>query len=100
MTSLVQEIKTELSDRFVRAQLGRFARLTVAGFVAELALLGTSHLDGKAFAAAMVGVVETAYRQWAPTVPWAQVAEKLHAADQAVQQAAVSAPEPPVAGGK
>lgn len=101
MTSLIEEIRAELASKQVRAQAGRFARLAATAFVAQLAALGTAHLGGDALAAVAVGAVETAYRQWAPTVPWSAIAAKLHlvAAQQNAPAApAVSpAPQPPAA---
>ncbi|MEY9937279.1 hypothetical protein [Streptacidiphilus sp. MAP5-3] len=96
MTSLMEQLRTELESKNARTQAGRFVRLTAAGFAAQTATLGTSHLSGHALAAALVGVVEMAWRQWAPTVPWSTVAAKLHLA--AVQQATAPAPAAAVPG--
>jgi len=78
MSSILNEIKTELASTHARAQAGRFVRLAVVAFGAQLAALGTGHLTRDALAGVAVGAVEAAYRQWAPVVPWGQVAAKLH----------------------
>jgi hypothetical protein len=96
MTSLIEELRAELASKQVRAQAGRFVRLTAAGLAAQTATLGTSHLDAKAAAAALVGVVEMAWRQWAPTVPWAAVAARLHLLSEQ-PAAAPAASQPPTA---
>lgn len=93
--SLIEEIRAELADKQTRTQAGRFLRLTAAGLGAQLVMLGPTHVDGKTLAAMMVGVVEMAWRQWAPTVPWSLVAAKLHLATQ--QPTAPAAPQQPPA---
>ncbi len=91
--SLVDQIKTDLASAHVRQQAGRFVRLTAIAFGAQLAAIGTGHLDRSALIGAAVGAVEAAYRQWAPVVPWTALAERLHLLG-AVQAAAVP-PVPP-----
>lgn len=92
MTSLIEELKADTKSRLVREQGGRFVRLAVTAFVAQLAAAGTTHLSGDALAAVAVGAVETAYRQSVPTVPWSAIAAKLHPA--ATQQAAAAVAPP------
>lgn len=67
--SLVREFEREVRSAHVRQQVGRFVRLVVVAFVAQLAAVGTGHLGRAAVVAAAVGAVEAAYRQWAVVVP-------------------------------
>lgn len=75
---LVDQIKADLASAHVRQQAGRFVRLTVVAFGAQIAAIGSGHLGRDALIGAAVGAVEAAYRQWAQVVPWAQLGERLH----------------------
>ncbi|NUR03055.1 MAG: hypothetical protein HOY79_43070 [Streptomyces sp.] len=77
MSHIVDELRADLASAHLKQQAGRFARLAVVAFAAQLATLGTGHLGWDAVGALAVGAVETAYRQWAPTVPWKTVAARL-----------------------
>ena len=78
MSNIVNEFRAELASAHLQAQVGRFVRLAVVTFGAQLAALGTGHLSRDALAGVAVGAVEAAYRQWAPVVPWAAIAARLH----------------------
>jgi hypothetical protein len=77
-SSLVQEITAELENKKVQAQVGRFVRLFVIAFGAQLAAAGTGDLTRDALISLGVGAAETAYRQLSPTVPWGRVLSALH----------------------
>ncbi|MGK4583495.1 hypothetical protein [Kitasatospora sp. HPMI-4] len=96
--SLVDQLKADLTSAHAGAQLGRFLRLGVVAFGAQLATLGADHLGRDALIGAAVGAVEAAYRQWAPVVPWAEMAQRLHVLD-AIRSvpAPVAPPVPPAA---
>ncbi|WP_034090444.1 hypothetical protein [Streptacidiphilus albus] len=92
MSNIVNEFRAELASAHLQAQVGRFVRLAVVTFGAQLAALGTGHLSRDALAGVAVGAVEAAYRQWAPVVPWAAIAARLHLL--AAQQPSAVAPTP------
>lgn len=97
--SLIEELRADLANKQVRAQVGRFVRLTAAGLAAQVATIGTGHMGAEAAAAMVVGVVEVAWRQWAPTVPWSLVASKLtHLGAAPALGAPAAPPQPPTAG--
>jgi hypothetical protein len=75
--SLVDQLKSDLKTDHATAQFGRFLRLGVVAFAAQLTALGSDHLGWKALASAGVGAVEVAYREWAPTVSWAGITSRL-----------------------
>jgi hypothetical protein len=77
MSHIVDQLRADLANAHLKQQAGRFGRLTIVAFAAQLATLGTGHLGWDAVGAVAVGAVEAAYRQWAPTVPWSAVAERL-----------------------
>lgn len=97
MSHVVDQLRADLASAHARAQAGRFGRLTIVAFLAQLAALGTGHLGWDAVGALAVGAVETAYRQWAPTVPWAQVTAKLR--DLLPGGTPTAVPAPPAAPG-
>jgi hypothetical protein len=74
---LIDQLRADLASAHLRAQAGRFGRLTVVAFGAQVATLGTGHIGWESVAAVCVGAVEVAYRQWVPTVPWKAVTAKL-----------------------
>lgn len=76
--TLINQLKADLASAHVRQQAGRFTRLTLVAFGAQLAAVGTGHLSRDALAGLAVGALEAAYRQWAPVVPWRLVAQRLH----------------------
>lgn len=77
MRDVIDELRKDVASAHLRAQAGRFARLAIVAFGAQLATLGTSHLGWDAVGALAVGAVETGYRQWARAVPWKAVAARL-----------------------
>jgi len=78
MSNIITALRAELADAHAAQQAARFGRLLLVTTGAQLAALGTAHLGRDALIGAAVGAVETAYRQWAPVVPWAALAAKLH----------------------
>ncbi len=78
MSTIINQLRAELADAHAAQQAARFGRLLLVTTGAQLAALGTAHLGRDALIGAAVGAVETAYRQWAPVVPWAVLAAKLH----------------------
>ena len=95
--SLLDEIKKDTQSQLVRQQVGRFVRLGLVAFGAQLAVVGTAHLTRDVLASLAVGAVETAYRQWAPTVPWAPLESKLAQAPAPAAPSAAPA-QPPAPG--
>jgi hypothetical protein len=94
---LIDQLRADLASAHLRAQAGRFGRLAIVAFGAQLATLGTGHIGWSALAAVLVGAVEVAYRQWVPTVPWKAVAARLRELLPGTAPAAV--PAPPTAPG-
>ncbi|MFI9271909.1 hypothetical protein ACIGXM_14480 [Kitasatospora sp. NPDC052896] len=92
--TLVDQVKADLKSAHLQEQAGRVVRLTTVAFGAQLVTLGTDHLGWKAVAGAAVGAIEAAYRQWAPTIPWAAVAARLHVLDALRPAASSPAPAP------
>ena len=78
MSSIINQLRADLADAHAAQQAARFGRLLLVTTGAQLAALGTAHLGRDALIGAAVGAVETAYRQWAPVVPWAALAARLH----------------------
>ena len=92
MSNIITEVRAELADAHAAQQAARFGRLLLVTTGAQLAALGTAHLGRDALIGAAVGAVETAYRQWAPVVPWAALATKLHLIASAPAPAPAPAP--------
>ena len=96
---IVDQLKKDLASAHVRQQAARVVRLFVFAFASQLAALGTGHLDRTALLSLVVGAAEAVYRQIAPVVPWAALAERLHLLG-LVQPAAASPIVPlPASGG-
>jgi hypothetical protein len=76
--SVVDQLKKDLGSAHVRQQAARVLRLFVFAFVSQLAALGTDHIDRKVLLSVAVGALEAVYRQFAPVVPWASLADRLH----------------------
>ena len=72
--SFVDQLKSDLKGLHVQAQVVRFVRLAGVAFVAQLGVLGSSHVSREMLVAAAVGAVETAVRQVWPVVPWKALA--------------------------
>jgi hypothetical protein len=91
--SFIRQVENTLAQPGLRAHAVRFAALTAGSLAAQLATLGTGHLDGKVVAAMLLGAVVAAYRQWTAT---AQTAPAPAPAAQASAPAAQ--PSAPAAG--
>jgi hypothetical protein len=74
---IIDQLRADLASAHLRAQAGRFGRLTVVALGAQVAVLGTGRLGRDTLAAVAVGAIEAAYRQWVPTVPWKAVTARL-----------------------
>lgn len=98
-SNFVQDVAAELKNRQVQQQIGRFARLFVVAYGVQLGFVGTGNLGRDAWISAGVGAAEVAYRQWAPTVPWARVLQVLHRKAAAPAPTAPPAATPPAAPG-
>ena len=95
MASLIKEIQQDLSTPRLRAHVVRFVCLTVGSLAAQLATLGTGHLDGKVFAAMLLAAVVAAYRQWAPAPATGSAAGPPAPAADSTPPAAAAAPARP-----